>query len=303
MPEPRAGTASAMVEGELILIGGWDGRTAFADAHALSLSTLRWRSLSLRGTESLLSDRIMFGHASSDDLVYIHGGCSPKNLAEIFADVFTVNTKTGKMQELDTEGTGPGKIARHANAIMHGHLYAFGGWDGKRFRDETFRLDLRTRGAPRWEQLVTSGFTPYARAMACLVAWERPRPHLMLYGGGNSDTDFAATYALDVETRYWERLTNVRSRSRCSSPCFALWPRGSLEGAGRAGASPSGRRGACWRVRRCRTRTSRSPRRRASSCRASPRREGRSSSTVVSAACPRGATSRATGRRPFGCCR
>jgi hypothetical protein len=41
------------------------------------------------------------------------------------------------------------------------------------------------------------------------VAWPQPQPRLLLHGGGDGDTDFAASYVFRTQDLYWERLTNV----------------------------------------------------------------------------------------------
>lgn len=223
VPEPRAAMAHAVMDGEFVIAGGWDGKTAFDDAYSLDLSTFRWRKHSFSGMcDASLSDRIFFGHTSSPEgLIFVHGGASPKNLNDMFDDVMTFDAKTSKLCRLRTSGNGPGLRCRQANAYMNGYLYAFGGHAGKGWLESIHRLDVdsahlvgggSTDGVvATWEEITAKGFKPYPRAHACLIPWPLPQPRLLLYGGGDGDTDFAATYVMDTHTHYWTRLTNVRA--------------------------------------------------------------------------------------------
>ena len=221
VPEPRAGVASSVQDGSLVLLGGWDGKTAFNDAYTVGLSDFRWRMLKLRG-DGTMADRIMFGTAADEDgVIYVHGGCRPDNLNDMYHDVMAFDARTSKLRTIKTvgdwTGDGPGYIIRQSVAVVGGYLYVFGGWDNKKWLDATFRLDLdaenkggaKGSGAARWERLATRGFIPYGRTHACLVPWPLPTPRLLLYGGGDVDTDFSATYSLDARSWYWERLYNV----------------------------------------------------------------------------------------------
>jgi len=160
-----------------------------------------------------MADRIMHGRAASPDgIIYVHAGCKPTNLAEMYSDVMSFDARTSILRKIKTVGEGPGFLARHAMAIMNGYMYTFGGFDGKTWMAGSHRLDLDAKdvgGAARWERLATSGFEPYARTHSCLVPWPQPQPHLLLFGGGDVDTDFSATYTLNTQSLYWQRLTNV----------------------------------------------------------------------------------------------
>ena len=215
-PTVRAGAASGIQDGQLIILGGWDGKTAFTDAYALNLETLKWRSLSPRG-DGTMELRIFFGRAvSPNGVLYVHGGAKPTNLNEMYHDVMSFDARTSVLRKVRVKGDDPGPIMRQSLAIMNGYMYSFGGFDGKKWTDTTHRLDLDAedeggarRGFAKWERLEVTGFAPYPRSFACLVAWPQPQPRLLLHGGGDGDTDFAASYVFRTQDLYWERLTNV----------------------------------------------------------------------------------------------
>ena len=208
-PTARNMHASAIFSGELFVVGGWNGQTAFHDAFALDLLTFRWRELALRG-DGTLENRALFGHAASERRLFVHGGLSPTNLNDIRSDLVALDPTTGQLRQVSTTGDGPGTIARHAIAEKDDALWVFGGWDGKRWLDTTYVLRLGADAlSGRWERVETGGFTPYGRTHSCLLAMPAPSAHLMLYGGGDANTDFKSVYALDVRASYWERMTNV----------------------------------------------------------------------------------------------
>ena len=222
-PAPRAGFASAVIDGSLFVAGGWDGQTAFEDAFALDLASLRWRTLSLRG-EATFARRIMFGHAAAEDgrHLYVHGGTDPQNLNTIRGDLFAFDVIRGTLKNIPLSGDGPPALSRHSVAAMQGSLWVFGGWDGRAKLDGAYRLRLtgsetnedRRPSAARWERLLPSGFVPYPRSDACLLPTPRLWwPNLLLFGGGDGDFDFGDLYVLHTETGYWQRLHNVSSDS------------------------------------------------------------------------------------------
>ena len=219
-PSPRAGYASAIIEGELYVAGGWDGTNAFGDAFALSLDSHRWRSLGLRPVQGArLDGRIFFGSAAIGEILFIHGGTEVTNLANAHSDVIALHTSTGVMRPVTTTGTAP-VLMRHAIAARGAELWVVGGSTGSRWVNDVHRLDLTAwidSGMVRpavWHALPVDGFVPYPRAHFCLVALPPPRPYLVLSGGGDGDADFDDAYALDVHSGYWARLSNLTTTSR-----------------------------------------------------------------------------------------
>ena len=111
------------------------------------------------------------------------------------------------LSRVPARGDNPGPVARLACAAMEDSLYAFGGWDGRAWLDSLHRLDLSTR---RWAIIAASGFTPWKRAHACLLAAAASSTRwLFLHGGGDAHRDFDDMYALDVQGGYWARISNA----------------------------------------------------------------------------------------------
>lgn len=220
---PRAGFASAIIDGPtLIVAGGWDGQRAFSDAFACDLSAGQWRPVSLTG-DATLERRIMFGHASDGGLIYMHGGTDNEDMAAVKRDLIALDPMAGTLTTIsDVHGDGPPGLARHAVAASSGSLWVFGGWDGRTFVADAYRMHL---DEARWERLAlsSSAAAPHARAHACFVAAQWP--FLLLYGGGDAQVDFGDVYALNAETFRWRRLTNA-SHALSLAACTLL-PAGS----------------------------------------------------------------------------
>ena len=233
-PSPRGGYASGIVNKTVLCIaGGWNGRDAFGDAYTIDMNELKWRVLALRSEDgSKLDGRIFFAHAVLNHNMFIHGGSEITNLNNMHDDVLVLDMMASTLRTLETVGESPGYVSRHAMAtraqdqslwIVGGHR----GFDTAKggFTQTTYKLDLAplARGEPaRWHKIEAEGFSPWARAFACLVSMPRPSPYLYLFGGGDGNIDFDDVYALNVGTSYWERITNVtgdkgpRSQAGCS---------------------------------------------------------------------------------------
>lgn len=209
-PAPRASFASAVVNNTLFIAGGWDGTSAFDDAFGLDLELFRWREMFVRKTgNATLDGRILFGHASIGETLYIHGGTKVTNLADRFSDVLALDTASGELRTVPTSGDGPGGLMRHTIAARENSLWVVGGL-AEKFSSAVHRLDILDDGdGGTWHRVAAEGFVPWPRAYHCLAAIPAPSPYLLLSGGGDGDRDFHDVYALDVRTSYWHRFSNI----------------------------------------------------------------------------------------------
>ena len=150
-PAPRASHAAAVIDGNLIVLGGWNGNTAYDDAHALELATLEWHEFAVtREEHASLGDRSMFGYAEHGGRIYVHGGWNTSDAAAVCDGLFSFapaigpvvlqggDRWRGTLATVATEGNGPGAVARHAMASLGDSLYVFGGWGGLGSRDAPY---------------------------------------------------------------------------------------------------------------------------------------------------------------------
>ena len=119
-PSRRGGHAAAVVDGSLIIAGGWDGVTAFGDAFALDMVSARWRALYLRGNGKL-ERRMMFAYTAAEDgkKLYVHGGADNRNLATVKSDLIVLDVRQSTLQTVQARG-GP-MLFRHAMAAARGY--------------------------------------------------------------------------------------------------------------------------------------------------------------------------------------
>lgn len=241
-PAERAGTAAMVHENSLYVLGGWDGKTAFDDGFAYNIDTHKWRKLHVRPQtgaatkyypqgDVTLKGRIFFGAVGLNGVLYVHGGCEVTNLNDMHDDVLAFEPQSGVLRRLRTEGEGPGYLARNVIVARGNALWVVGGWTGKRWTNEVYRLDLPVfsgaDAAAVWSPVRTTGFAPHARSHHCLYALPKPRErYLMMIGGGDGDMDFDDVYTLDVPNRYWHRVTNTSGDARIvqSSAGCSLMP-------------------------------------------------------------------------------
>ena len=222
-PAPRASYASTVHEGSLYIVGGWNGEFAFTDGFSLDVESLHWHKLSIRPDASLLTNLILFASTAIDGTIYIHGGTSITNLADEKDDVLIFSIESSTLSRLQTTGTGPGPLSRHALAGHGNKLWVFGGAAGRmgNFVNDLYELELHFNGADnKWHRREASGFVPYPRGMHCAIAL--PRSYLVVTGGGDIERDFSDVYALDLRSNHWQRMHSVGGAAGLSQAACAL---------------------------------------------------------------------------------
>ena len=199
-PPPRHMHASAVIDGALYVVGGQHRLDVLQDAWTLRIDDrpYDWRKLKLQKAGRLLKHRIFFAHAAYGNKLYLSGGANNQNMSEVFDDILVLDTETESLSTLETEAEGmpsPPRLTRHSMAAMGGSLWMVGGWDGVEWLDTTYRLDLYAP-TPRWTQLDADGFVPWRRSHCCLVPSPTSANTLLLFGGGDGDSDFDDVYYL-----------------------------------------------------------------------------------------------------------
>ncbi len=242
-PPPRHLHASAVMDGALYVVGGQTRLEVLQDAWALRYDDqpYAWRKLKLQKTGKLLKNRIFFAHAAYGTKLYISGGSNHQNMTEVYDNIITLDTETETLSilETDAEGIERPRLSRHSMTAMGGSLWMVGGWDGYEWLDTTYRLDLYAQPRPRWTQLEADGFVPWRRSHCCLVPSPTAANTLLLFGGGDGDSDFDDVYYLHTALPgapaqgYWGRVGNVTGKTdaRTQMGCGVL-PPGGRKGAG-----------------------------------------------------------------------
>ena len=83
-PSARTGHAAVIVDDVMYVIGGTNGKTAFGDIWALSLSTLQWNIVGSSG----FVPRSHHSASVVDGKIYVHGGKSSSGTVLNSMDIF-----------------------------------------------------------------------------------------------------------------------------------------------------------------------------------------------------------------------
>ncbi|KAG8469756.1 hypothetical protein KFE25_006211 [Diacronema lutheri] len=163
-PGPRLCSAGAVVDGELLLFGGWDPRPAgtggaiLGDAWALDLKTRVWRRLAdmPRGPTS----RHVACRVGDHLLVHTHRCASA---------LLRWDRAAGRLVEQPTTGDAPSARGLHVAAALSAHeMLVFGGASqAGAMSDEAFILDTRSWA---WSAVRGAGAGPSPRAGAAAAA-------------------------------------------------------------------------------------------------------------------------------------
>jgi N-acetylneuraminic acid mutarotase len=116
----RRGAAAAAINGQIWVVGGWDGQAYLKAVEVFDMATGRWSQV-----KSMLEPRCYAAMAVMDGKVYVAGGYYGQvNLDSVeMYDSVTDEWKALPRMACPRRGLGL--------AALNGHLYAVGGWDGK----------------------------------------------------------------------------------------------------------------------------------------------------------------------------
>eukprot|EP01029_Cantina_marsupialis_P027856 TRINITY_DN774094_c0_g1_i1.p1 TRINITY_DN774094_c0_g1~~TRINITY_DN774094_c0_g1_i1.p1 ORF type:complete len:545 (-),score=105.11 TRINITY_DN774094_c0_g1_i1:86-1621(-) len=138
IPPPRNAHAAAASRTHIFLIGGHDGEFHLGDFYSLHLRTMTWKKLNtengpgkLRGLTCVMVDNSLF----------VFGGCRGLDFAD---GIYEFNLATEEWHRHKIAGeVGPSSCQRlSAVAYDSDKIIYFGGFDGKVWRKEIFKLDV-----------------------------------------------------------------------------------------------------------------------------------------------------------------
>lgn len=238
-PSPRSSFASTFYDGKLVVAGGLGelvvaGRQTHDDVLELDIELRRWRTLKitrLGNPAPTMAGRALFGSVGINEKIYIHGGTDRRTGHTTFEDVLELDVRRATMRTLPTVaasvGEDPGPLFGQAMAAFGDSLWVFGGARARGkpgLSADIYQLELPVGSGTfaTWRKLDASGFMPYARQEACLLA-APASPELYLFGGADSVQDYDDAYSFHTDTHRWERLVNAvdssaasRSRAACA---------------------------------------------------------------------------------------
>ena len=101
-------------------------------------------------------------------------------------------------------------------------IIMFGGWDGRRYLNDTWAFDGTT-----WTHLHTRGLPP-ARA-AAQIAYDKISQKVVLFGGYNGRSYLGDTWIFDGTTSRWVRARAAHSPTPVTSPMLFTDPNGHVD--------------------------------------------------------------------------
>ena len=105
---------------------------------------------------------------------------------------------------------------------VSGKIIMFGGFDGRRYLNDTWAFDGTT-----WTRVRTRGL-PVARA-AAQMAYDAVSRQVVLFGGFNGRNYLGDTWIFDVSTSRWTRVRTAHSPTPVTSPMLFTDPNGHVD--------------------------------------------------------------------------
>ena len=219
-PCARGGHSATLTGASLVIFGGHyysgkgEGFIYLNDTHVLDVNASRWIKPKISGTPP--SPR--YGHTAvlAGSRIIVFGGKGQKG--NIFRDLHALDPVTMTWYQGPEGGGAPSARLDHsANLVGGTKMFVFGGWNGEKFFNDVFILDLEIMA---WTKPKTSGPAPCPRKGHCSILIGT---NLVIHGGFNFTEEqmkknpkkhgstLAACYrndirVLDTETYVWSRL-------------------------------------------------------------------------------------------------
>lgn len=202
-PCERSLHAAALLNGCLLIFGGYDGQSRINDFHLFSFAEKRWSPVlpsATSGPPPSARDRhtaVAYGNS-----FYVFAGFDGTSRVN---DFFAFDFSSMTWREVPvTSGQPPS--ARHSHiAVVHNHsLFCGFGYDGS-YKSDLHEFDfIRSQ----WSPVNAAGRRPRARYRATCVLFSPPSssPLLILYGGHDGTRHMNDTHVFDIETRIWSAL-------------------------------------------------------------------------------------------------
>jgi Kelch motif/Galactose oxidase, central domain len=197
-PSARSLHAAAVLNGTLLVFGGYDGNQRVNTFHAYSFAEKRWSPVHpSAGSAPAPSPRDRHVMVAFGNSIFIHGGFDGVSRV---GDLFCFDFSTMMWREIRAlEGRAPSPRHSHSAVVYGSSLFIFGGYDGS-YKNDLHECDLLSS---RWGVVPAAGRRPRARYRATLCVH---RSSMVLFGGHDGTRHLQDVHVFDLETRIWSNL-------------------------------------------------------------------------------------------------
>ena len=218
IPEPRAGSACAILEESLVMFGGLGMSDFFNDVHSLDLGSGVWTQWNCGGVVPTPRGSAAHGVALGGSLVI----CGGRTALGVTRDVFLLDPRTRRWSHLEpVAGQQPEGREDAAGLVIEGQskLLIYGGSseDGSALGD-LWIFDLYRS---TWLAIDHHGDPPVhglAAASAVMIPGRADGDYAIVHGGYDGSAYKGDTYLLDLQAFYWTKLevdVIPRPRTHC----------------------------------------------------------------------------------------
>eukprot|EP01064_Diplonema_japonicum_P031040 TRINITY_DN5436_c0_g1_i1.p1 TRINITY_DN5436_c0_g1~~TRINITY_DN5436_c0_g1_i1.p1 ORF type:complete len:435 (+),score=26.49 TRINITY_DN5436_c0_g1_i1:104-1306(+) len=204
-PCPRRAHSAEVIDGRMVVFGGFQGDCCQADTYSLDLSTIEWSKLEGKGPCA------RGGHSSSKngEKLYIFGGWDT-NLtyhSDVWQASFDFEKKQIRWSEIEPKTpnakSAPHGRVGHRSVIHDQKMIVHGGYGGEQYWNDTIVFDLATR---EWSEKSNpeNKELPSARTYHSMVASDAGK--IAIVGGSDEDGMRTDVWILDTKTWKWTNL-------------------------------------------------------------------------------------------------
>ncbi|KAA0176199.1 hypothetical protein FNF27_02256 [Cafeteria roenbergensis] len=201
-PGARAAHSCNIVDGMMVVFGGWNGKEGLADVHVLSLARMEWFCPRIVGDAP--SPRNNHATFVVGNKLFVHGGHDGSHWLSDMYVLEAAPAAAGARGEWrwtrpSVSGAPPSARACHCIVVHKRKAYCFGGYDGSRCFNDLDVLDLDTL---TWTRAAVTGDDPQARNAASLTV---VHDQLFLFGGHSGAKHLPDLRVLDLATLRWSK--------------------------------------------------------------------------------------------------
>lgn len=162
----------------------------------LDLFTYEWTELFTYGDRP--KGRLQHSCILHQDIIIVFGG-EPDRQSQL-NDLYYYEITNNTWREIKPKGMSIMPRVSASSTLFNDHIYYFGGFDGKKWRNDTFTFDIKQQ---QWNQLdinmnVKQQKVPDSRCRHSMVLYQN---RLVIFGGNDYEKSFNDVYSLDLSIK------------------------------------------------------------------------------------------------------